>query len=131
MLRRKGGNRRERMFLFSWRDAGVTALILAAATLLCFLMRNIGDGENYVSMVFLFAVALVSRTTSGYFYGVAASVVGVFGVNYAFTKPYMALCFSLTGYPLTFITMLPLAGWPGGMSGKTRRKNGAKARPKS
>ena len=122
MLRRKGGNRRERMFLFSWRDAGVTALILAAATLLCFLMRNIGDGENYVSMVFLFAVALVSRTTSGYFYGVAASVVGVFGVNYAFTKPYMALCFSLTGYPLTFITMLAVAVLISGMTTQLKRQ---------
>jgi hypothetical protein len=30
---------------------------------------------------------------------------------------------------LTFITMLPLAGWPGGMSGKTRRKNGPRAPP--
>jgi hypothetical protein len=32
---------------------------------------------------------------------------------------------------LKFITMLPLAGWPGGMSGKTRRKKGATSRPKS
>ena len=32
---------------------------------------------------------------------------------------------------LKFMTMLPLAGWPAGMSGKTRRKNGPSARPKS
>ncbi len=30
---------------------------------------------------------------------------------------------------LKFITMLPLAGWPGGMSGKTRRKKGADQPP--
>jgi hypothetical protein len=32
---------------------------------------------------------------------------------------------------LKFITMLPLAGWPRGMSGKTRRNKGSSARAKS
>ena len=122
MPRRQLGKRRERMLLFSWRDTGVTALILAGAAMLCFLMRFMGDGENYVSMVLLFAVALVSRMTSGYFYGVAAAVAGVFGVNYAFTRPYMAFCFSLTGYPLTFVTMFAVAILISGMTAQLKRQ---------
>ena len=52
---------------------------------------------------------LVSRFTSGYFYGLLASVVGVIGVNYIFTYPYFAFNFTISGYPLTFLVMLAVS----------------------
>ncbi len=115
---------------FSWRDSGIAVLILAMATLVCALMRVLGDWENYVSMVFLFAVLLVSRFTGGYLYGIAASVASIFIINYAFTYPYMAFNFSLAGYPLTFITMLTVALLVSGMTTQLKRqvRNGYAAR---
>ena len=38
--------------------------------------------------------------------GLISSLLGMFAVNYAFTYPYFKLNFSITGYPVTFATML-------------------------
>ena len=94
------------IFSFSWRNTAVCIGILAAATGLCFLLRLLDDSDVYVALIFELAVVLVSRFTSGYFYGLLASVVGVIGVNYIFTYPYFAFNFTISGYPLTFLVML-------------------------
>ena len=96
-------------FLFSWKNTVICAGILAAATALCFLFRLFDDSDVYVALIFELAVVLVSRFTSGYFYGLLASVVGVIGVNYIFTYPYFALNFTISGYPLTFLVMLAVS----------------------
>lgn len=100
----------QRWLLFSWRDTLVTALALVGAALLSALCRRLDpEGDSYAPMVFLFAVALISRLTRGYFYGVAASVLSVFAINFAFTVPLMSFNFSLAGYPLTFLVLLATA----------------------
>ena len=91
------------------RNVLLTALILAAATLNCLLLRQMDEGDIYVSMIFLLAVAVVARITDGFVYGIAASVIGVLGVNFAFTKPYFKFCLSLSGYPLAFLSMLAVS----------------------
>ena len=91
------------------RNVLLTALILAAATLICLLLRQMDEGDIYVSMIFLLAVAVVARITDGFVYGIAASVIGVLGVNFAFTKPYFKFCLSLSGYPLAFLSMLAVS----------------------
>jgi len=90
----------------SWRDTLITVLILSITTGLCFALWLIDPTDTYVSMIFLLAVVLVASTTNGYLYGLVASVMGVVGVNYAFTKPYFSFSLSLSGYPLTFGCML-------------------------
>ena len=90
----------------------VTLGTLAAATGLCLILDKIDDMEHadaYVSMVFVLAVFLIARTTSGYFYGVAASLIGVLAVNYFFTFPYFAFNFTLPGYPITITCMLAVS----------------------
>ena len=99
----------EAFFSFSWRNTAVCIGILAAATGLCFLLRLLDDSDVYVALIFELAVVLVSRFTSGYFYGLLASVVGVIGVNYIFTYPYFAFNFTISGYPLTFLVMLAVS----------------------
>ena len=93
------------MFRFSLRDTVVFFIIIISAAFLCVLLRLLDDSDVYVSMIFLLAVLLVSRMTDGYFYGLLASVIGVIGINYAFTYPYFAFNFSISGYPITFISM--------------------------
>ena len=92
--------------LFSGRDSLVTAGVFAAAFALCFFLQRFSTNDTHVPIIFVLVVMLVSGWTDGYFYGILATVVGVIAVNYMFTYPYFQLDFTLTGYPLTFLTML-------------------------
>ena len=98
-----------RLFPLSWADTGITLGLLTGAALLCLLLRVWDDSDVYASMLFLLAVVIVSRFTNGYFYGILASLAGVFCVNYLFTYPYFAFNFTISGYPLTFISMLAVS----------------------
>ncbi len=94
------------LFPISVKDTLLAVAIMVSAALVCMLLRTFDDGDIYVSMIFLLAVFLVSRNTTGYFYGIASSIMSVFFVNYVFTEPYMAFNFTLSGYPTTFVCML-------------------------
>ena len=109
-MRRRERPAGEKLLQFSWRDTLLTLLALALAIGLSALCRYFDpEGDSYAPMLFLFAVALVSRLTRGYFYGVAAAVLSVFAINFAFTVPLMSFNFSLAGYPLTFLVLLATA----------------------
>lgn len=56
--------------------------------------------------MFVLAVMLVARFTTGYVPGIVASLIGVVCVNYVFTYPYMTLNFTIDGYPITFVGMM-------------------------
>ena len=94
------------LFPFSWRDLILTAGIFACAMALCFFLQNAGVIEGFAPPVFVLAVLLVSRLTTGYLFGLIAAVLGMFCVNFVFTYPYWAFNLSLAGYPLTFFTLL-------------------------
>ena len=81
--------------------------VLCAAVALSMALSGIYDDNNPFAMpVFILAVAVIARVTDGYLYGIAASLVGTFCVNYMFTYPFWEFDVTLTGYPLTFATML-------------------------
>ncbi|MBQ8161804.1 MAG: DUF4118 domain-containing protein [Clostridia bacterium] len=83
------------------------ALILGAAMAISFVLARVNDDNNPFAMaVFLLAVALVARVTSGYFWGIAASVAATFCVNYFFSYPFWAFDVTYPGYPLTMTVML-------------------------
>ena len=98
-----------RLFPFSWRDLLITAGILVCALALCILLQMGDTSDGFASPIFVLAVLLVSRLTNGYLYGLIASVTGVICVNYVFTSPYWAFNFTLSGYPLTFLTFLAVS----------------------
>lgn len=109
---------------FSVRDTLVTAGIIACASGVCLLMLNYAGGvDHYAAMVYLLAVTLVSRTTEGYFYGLAAAVVGVLGVNYAFTAPYFQFDLISPGYALTFSCMLVVSLITSASTSQIKRQN--------
>ena len=90
-------------------DFLLTAALLTAAVALCAGLRRIDEGGTYVGLVFVLAVAGVARWTEGYRWGVFASFFGVVFVNYVFTYPFWEFNFTMTGYPVTFLTMLTVA----------------------
>ncbi len=99
----------QRKFPRSVQDFLLTVFVFTAAVLFCSMLRRISDGDGYVSLLFVLAVAVVSRWTQGYFWGIFSSFCGVICVNYVFTFPYWEFNFTMTGYPLTFLTMLTVS----------------------
>jgi two-component system sensor histidine kinase KdpD len=90
-----------------WRDPLLFTAILALTVLVTHLLSKIfNDNNPFAVPMFILAVALISRVTSGYFWGIAASVLGVFFVNYIFSYPFWEFNLSVTGYPLNFAVML-------------------------
>lgn len=88
------------------RAVAVTAVMMAAATGVCWVIIRLDGANSNIISIYVLAVQIVSLLTPGYLFGVLASVAGVMLMNYCFTYPYLALNFTLDGYPLTFFTML-------------------------
>lgn len=83
-----------------------TGAIYLVATCVALCLNGAAVMDENIFGVYMLAVAFISYMTSGYFWGVIASIGGVIGVNFFFTFPYFALNFSITGYPITFSMML-------------------------
>lgn len=92
------------------RDLSVMIGLLAAAILLSLGLSYVNNDNNpFAPSVFLLAVVLTARFTDGYVYGILASLAGTFCVNYMFTYPFWRIDLTLSGYPLTFVTMLAVS----------------------
>ena len=52
----------------------------------------------------------ISLLTNGYFYGLIASLVGAFCINYFFMFPYRAFSLSYSGYPVAMVSMTLISG---------------------
>ena len=94
------------LFPFSLRDCLISAVIFLCAVAVCAVLRITNSGDGFASPVFVLAVLLVSRFTTGYLFGLIAALLGVVCVNYVFTYPYLAFNFTLSGYPLSFLAFL-------------------------
>lgn len=89
------------------RDTIMFIFIMGCAVGVCELLSACYDDNNpFATSVFILAVVLVSRFTTGYWPGILASAVGVVSVNYLFTYPFHEFNMSIDGYPLTFAVML-------------------------
>ena len=100
----------------------ITSGILAAACLLCFALSGFDDAENYTPILFVFAVFVIACTTSGYIYGISASILGLFLVNNIITYPHIAFNFTLSAYPITFASMLVVSITTSALVTKLRRQ---------
>ena len=100
---------KETYFSISLKDIAKSLGILLVATVLSFMLMYLNletHNTANVAMIYILAVVVVSRITTGYLYGIVSSIVGVIGVNFFFTYPYFAINFTLSGYPITFFSML-------------------------
>lgn len=83
-----------------------TLLIYLIATSFALCLVGAEVIHDNIFGMYILGVAVTSVITSGYFWGIIASVGGVVGVNFFFTYPYYALNFTITGYPITFAVLL-------------------------
>ena len=88
------------------RDIAVLGVALCLAYYASDILLNHTGVENNSALVFTLAVALVSFLTTGYVYGVLASVIGAFFTNYYFMAPYAEFSLSRVGYPVATLSML-------------------------
>lgn len=89
------------------KDSFITVFLAIAASISAFwVFYNVHESLSTIVLIYITALVLTARFTTGYVYGILASVVGVICVNYLFTYPYFTLNFTLSGYPTTFIFML-------------------------
>ena len=108
---------------FSWKDLLIMLGILLLALVICAVFRMMEPEFSHTSMVFLFAVFLVSRFTEGYLYGPLAAVISVIMVNFFFTEPLLRFNFTMSGYPLAIGCMLIVAIVTGALTTRTKQQN--------
>lgn len=112
---------------FRWkrilRNCLIFLSVFAGAVGIGSFYRTAKGSEAYASPIFVLAVLLISRFTDGYIYGLTASVLGVICVNFFFTYPYLAVNFSLAGYPLTFLTLLIVSLITGTLTSRAKQRD--------
>lgn len=89
----------------------LSGTLCTAFVLVSIIQRITGRLDGIASMVFLLGAFLVSLYTEGYFWGVAASLLGVLAVNFAFRFPYLELNFTLpenlfSGVVMIFVSVM-------------------------
>jgi len=72
------------------RDCGIMCACIAAAFFTNLFLVNRFQTKTMTPMIFVLGVFVVSWRTQGYFWGIAASLISVLAVNWAFTYPYWA-----------------------------------------
>ena len=100
-----------------------TLLMLCAAFLLCTMLVDLADSATTVPLIFVLAVLLTAWRTDGYFYSFFSSLVSVFAINFVFTYPYFAFNFTITGYPVTFLTMFTVSVIVGMLTDQVKRQS--------
>ena len=72
------------------KDAFFSFVTFFATFFLNLSMQRWFQTQTLIPMIFVLGVFLISWRTQGYFWGIAASLISVLAVNYAFTFPYYA-----------------------------------------
>lgn len=92
-----------------WHNLKITLSYLTLATLLSSAFFVLSSSTANVAIIYIMATILIARNTEGYIPGIVAALFSVVLINMGFTYPYMALNFTLDGYPITFLGMTLIA----------------------
>lgn len=91
---------------FSWIDNLKTLAIMIVATAIGFALEYLGLSEANIVTVYILGVLFISSSTSGKFYGVISSVLGVLLYNFFFTYPYYTFNAFGDNYPVVTFTVM-------------------------
>lgn len=103
------------------------ALVLGASFAGVIALQHWFDTQSVAPMIFVLAVFLVSLGTSGYAWGIAASLISVLAVNFAFTFPYFQLNFSLPASMFSGVVMLLVAVMTSALTTRLKRQERMRA----
>lgn len=88
------------------KDIGLTLGLIIGATLLGALFHYLNLHQTNIVVIYIFSILLISRFTTGYYYGIASSVVSVFVFNFFFTDPIFTFKVNDATYLITFAIMV-------------------------
>ena len=108
-------------------DGLFTAVTLVGAFAVNLLLMERFSTRTMVPTIFVLGVFLVSWRTQGYFWGIAASLISVLAVNYAFTFPYWAFDLISQECIASAVVMLIVASLTGTLTTKLKRQEQMKA----
>lgn len=83
----------------------MAAVFIAGSTGIGYLFRHLGFPETNIVIVYLLAILLISRLSSGYLIGIISSIVGTLAYNYCFAEPYFSFSVYDPSYMITFGVM--------------------------
>ena len=110
-----------------WKDALFALVTLAVTFALNLLVQEWFHTRTLIPMIFVLGVFLISWRTQGYFFGIAASLVSVLAVNYAFTYPYYAFDLITPECLASAIVMLIVATLTGTLTSQLKHQEKIKA----
>jgi two-component system sensor histidine kinase KdpD len=97
--------------------------IVSITTLVSLMFEQFDFHESNIIIVFILGVLLVSKQTSGYFYGIFASVVSVLCFNFFFTEPRYTFRVYGSEYLITFPVMLIVSIITSALTTKVKRES--------
>ena len=97
-------DRKQRMIRHLY-SALLSIVLIAAATAVGTLFRAAGFPETNIVIIYMLAVLLCARFTTGFVYGLAVSVIATAAFNFFFTAPYHSLQVYDPDYLVTFAVM--------------------------
>ncbi len=94
---------------------------------MCLLFQHLFDVHEHATIIFVFAVFLISFLTKGYACGVFAAFAGTLAVNYAFTFPYFLLNFTIPVNLISAIVMIVISVLTSTLTTKLKKQEAMKA----
>lgn len=94
---------KEKAQLPGWKEILESLGVLAGATLMGFLFRNLGFSEANIITIYIFGVMLSGIITTNRLCSLCLSILSVVVFNYCFTEPTLSLKTYHPGYPVTFL----------------------------
>ena len=90
-------------------NASITIFILLSFFIINLFLQKYFSTQSLIPMIFVLGVFLVSLKTSGYLWGIAASLISVIALNFAFTSPYYAFGFLVPESITSAVVMFTVA----------------------
>ena len=112
---------------FKLSDCVVTTVILIGVFSVSLFLQSAFQTQTMTPMIFVLGVFLVSWRTQGYFWGIAASLLSVLAVNWAFTYPYWAFDLISPECISSAVVMLIVATMTGALTTRLKQQEKLKA----
>lgn len=102
----------------------IIAFTIASHFLFDFSSETVSNETGHIDIaaLFMLAIMLIARWTTGYFWGILASCIGVVVINTLYIYPYSQMNFFIEGYPVVFICLVTMAIVTSALSGKIKKQ---------
>lgn len=110
-----------------FKDTAFTLFVLIIFFTISSWIESLFHNFTLIPAFFTLAVFLISLTTDGFFYGIAASLLSVMALNFAFTFPYFKFNFTIPENLASAVIMLIVTIMSSAMTTKVKQQEKIKA----